>query len=57
MEGKFNYIPNEKKYISFTKKIEVDRFKKDEKGVPRREINVTRDIRFIDSFKFYGDKS
>ena len=45
---KINCIPvNEEKYISFTKKIVVDEFLK--KG---QKITNTRDVRFIDSFKF-----
>ena len=44
-EGKVNCIPNnEEKYISFTKKIVVDTY--------TNKVQVTRDIRFIDSFKF-----
>ena len=47
-EGNIDCIPNnEEKYISFTKHVEVDRFTKDEK-----EVIVTRELRFIDSFKF-----
>ena len=42
-----------KKYISFTKDIEVDRFmEKDEKTGEMKEKIVKREIRFIDSFKF-----
>ena len=42
-----------KKYISFTKDIEVDRFmEKDEKTEEMKEKIVKREIRFIDSFKF-----
>ena len=48
-EGKINCIPNnEEKYISFTKQILVDTFT-DEEG---EEVDVNRNIRFIDSFKF-----
>ena len=46
--GNISCIPNnEEKYISFTKQIIVDTFTKD-----RRKIDVKRDIRFIDSFRF-----
>ena len=47
--GEKNYcIPNnEEKYMSFTKEIIVDTFNKDEK-----DIDVKRDIKFIDSFSF-----
>ena len=49
-EGNIDCIPNnEEKYISFTKHVEVDRFTKDEK-----EVVVTRELRFIDSYKFMG---
>ena len=49
-EGNIDCIPNnDEKYISFTKHVEVDRFTKDEK-----EVIVTRELRFIDSFKFMG---
>ena len=48
-EGKINCIPNnEEKYISFTKQIVVDEFTNKE----GKQIEVKRDIRFIDSFKF-----
>ena len=48
-EGELDCIPNnEEKYISFTKKIIVDTFT-NRKG---EEIEVRRDLRFIDSFKF-----
>ena len=48
-EGKINCIPNnEEKYISFTKQIVVDEFTNKE----GKHIEVKRDIRFIDSFKF-----
>ena len=44
----FSCIPNnEEKYISFTKQIIVDTFSKDGK-----DIDVKRDIRCIDSFRF-----
>ena len=48
-EGNINCIPNnEEKYISFTKQIIVDSFiNKEEKN-----IDVKRELRFIDSFKF-----
>ena len=46
--GNISCIPNnEEKYISFTKRIIVDTFSKDGK-----DIDVKRDIRFIDSFRF-----
>ena len=46
--GNISCIPNnEEKYISFTKQIIVDTFSKD-----GRNIDVKRDIRFIDSFRF-----
>ena len=49
-KGNIDCIPNnEEKYISFTKHVEVDRFMKDEK-----EVIVTRELRFIDSYKFIG---
>ena len=48
-EGKIDCIPNnEEKYISFTKEIIVDKFIDEEK----KEVEVKRKIRFIDSFKF-----
>ena len=48
-EGKIKCIPNnEEKYISFTKEIVVDTYK----NKIGREVKITRDIRFIDSFKF-----
>ena len=48
-EGKINCIPNnEEKYISFTKQIVVDEFTNKE----GKRVEVKRDIRFIDSFKF-----
>ena len=48
-EGKINCIPNnEEKYISFTKQIVVDEFINKE----GKRVEVKRDIRFIDSFKF-----
>ena len=48
-EGNISCIPNnEEKYISFTKKIVVDTFINDENKI----IEVKRDIRFIDSFRF-----
>lgn len=47
-EGKIDCIPNnEERYISFSKNITVCRFEKDGK-----EINVTRQLRFLDSFGF-----
>ena len=48
-EGEIDCIPNnEEKYISFTKKIIVDTFTNKE----GEEIEVKRDLRFIESFKF-----
>ncbi|XP_072023065.1 uncharacterized protein [Amphiura filiformis] len=48
-EGEIDCIPNnEEKYISFTKKIVVGSFV-DKEG---KEVEVKRDLRFIDSFKF-----
>ena len=48
-EGNISCIPNnEEKYISFTKKIVVGTFYNKENEM----IRVTREIRFIDSFKF-----
>ena len=48
-EGNINCIPNnEEKYISFTKQIVVDTFINEED----KQVDVKRDIRFIDSFKF-----
>ncbi|XP_048582217.1 uncharacterized protein LOC125561810 [Nematostella vectensis] len=48
-EGKISCIPNnEEKYISFTKQVVVGSFT-NKKG---NKIDVKRDIRFIDSFKF-----
>ncbi|XP_020912011.1 uncharacterized protein LOC110249773 [Exaiptasia diaphana] len=48
-KGKINCIPNnEEKYISFTKQIVVDTFTNKE----GKQVDVKRDIRFIDSFKF-----
>ena len=48
-EGEIDCIPNnEEKYISFTKKIIVDTFTNKE----GEEIEVKRDLMFIDSFKF-----
>ncbi|XP_072028310.1 uncharacterized protein [Amphiura filiformis] len=48
-EGKIDCIPNnEEKYISFTKQIVVDSFVNKEE----KEVEVKRDLRFIDSFKF-----
>ena len=47
-EGNIDCIPsNEEKYISFSKKIQVKSYTKEEK-----EIKVYHTIRFIDSFKF-----
>ena len=48
-KGNINCIPNnEEKYISFTKQIVVDTFANKE----GRRVEVKREIRFIDSFKF-----
>ena len=48
-EGRINCIPNNKeKYISFTKQLVVDTFTNKE----GKKIDVKRDIRFIDSFRF-----
>ena len=48
-KGNINCIPNnEEKYISFTKQILVDTFTNKEGKL----VEVRRDIRFIDSFKF-----
>ena len=48
-KGNISCIPNnEEKYISFTKQIVVDTFINDE----NKKIEVKRDIRFIDSFRF-----
>ena len=47
-EGKIDCIPNnEEKYISFTKEVVVDTFKKEDK-----QIEVKRYITFIDSIRF-----
>lgn len=52
-KGKIDCIPvNEEKYISFTKSISVDEYK-DKKVVKKTE---TREIRYIDSFKFMASK-
>ena len=48
-EGKIDCIPNnEEKYISFKKEIKVDEYI-NKKG---KTININKEIRFIDSFKF-----
>ena len=48
-EGKIDCIPNnEEKYISFRKVIQVDSYK-NKKG---KTINISKELRFIDSFKF-----
>ena len=48
-EGDISCIPyNEENYISFTKKVIVDKFV-DEEG---KEVNVKRELRFIDSMRF-----
>ncbi|PFX13822.1 hypothetical protein AWC38_SpisGene22070 [Stylophora pistillata] len=49
-EGDINCIPNnEEKYISFTKSIVVDKFFDEKK---EKDVDVKRELRFIDSFKF-----
>ncbi|PFX12774.1 putative uncharacterized transposon-derived protein F54H12.3 [Stylophora pistillata] len=49
-EGDIDCIPNnEEKYISFTKHIVVDKFFNKEK---EKDVEVKRELRFIDSFKF-----
>ncbi|PFX14317.1 hypothetical protein AWC38_SpisGene21541 [Stylophora pistillata] len=49
-EGEIDCIPNnEEKYISFTKHIVVDKFFDTEK---EKDVEVKRELRFIDSFKF-----
>ncbi|XP_022777903.1 uncharacterized protein LOC111319374 [Stylophora pistillata] len=49
-EGDIDCIPNnEEKYISFTKHIVVDKFF-DKKN--NKDVEVKRELRFIDSFKF-----
>ncbi|PFX22887.1 hypothetical protein AWC38_SpisGene12595 [Stylophora pistillata] len=53
-EGDIKCIPNnEEKYISFTKKIKVGEFFDETKG---HFVDVNRELRFIDSFKFMGSK-
>ena len=48
-EGDISCIPNnEENYISFTKQVIVDRFVNEE----GKEVNVKREIRFIDSLRF-----
>ena len=48
-EGNISCIPNnEEKYISFSKELVIDTYIDKEK----KEKNITREIRFIDSFKF-----
>ena len=54
-DGKINCIPsNEEKYISFTKQIVVDTFEGKKQGAKgcAATFKVTRELRFIDSFKF-----
>ena len=52
-EGNIDCIPNnEEKYISFSKKIEVNSYKKKVENEEEKEIKVYHTIRFIDSFKF-----
>ena len=49
-EGKINCIPlNEENYISFTKEIVVYTYHDEESG---KEKSVTRELRFIDSYRF-----
>ncbi|XP_022800154.1 uncharacterized protein LOC111338012 [Stylophora pistillata] len=49
-EGDIDCIPNnEEKYISFTKHVVVDKFFNKEK---EKDVEVKRELRFIDSFKF-----
>ena len=49
-EGKIDCIPqNEEKYISFTKEIVVDTYRDKLSG---KEKPITRELRFIDSYKF-----
>ncbi len=51
--GKIGCIPNnEEKYISFKKDIKVDDYKNKDGKI----INIYREIRFIDSFKFMSSK-
>ncbi|XP_022784275.1 uncharacterized protein LOC111324871 [Stylophora pistillata] len=53
-EGNIDCIPNnEEKYISFTKHIVVDRFFDKKKD---KDVEVKRELRFIDSFKFMPSK-
>ena len=48
-EGEINCIPKtEEKYISFSKKIIIDSYTNEKD----KKINIAREIRFIDSFKF-----
>ena len=54
-EGKIDCIPlNDEKYISFTKEIVVEKFKKEVEGDEEegKEVQIKRSIRFIDSFRF-----
>ena len=47
--GDIKCIPKtEEKYISFTKEVEVDKFKNKD----GKEKKVKRELRFLDSFKF-----
>ncbi|PFX12742.1 hypothetical protein AWC38_SpisGene23254 [Stylophora pistillata] len=49
-KGEIDCIPNnEEKYISFTKHVVVDKFFNKEK---EKDVEVKRELRFIDSFKF-----
>ena len=48
-KGDISCIPNnEENYISFTKLVIVDKFVNEE----RKEVNVKRELRFIDSLRF-----
>ena len=52
-EGDISCIPNnEDNYISFTKQVIVDKFDKKE----GKEINVKRELRFIDSLGFMASR-
>ena len=53
-EGDISCIQNnEKNYISFTKQVIADKFV----NKKEKEVNVNRELRFIDSLTFYGFKS
>ena len=50
LSGSLNCIPStEEKYISFSKKIEVDEYKFRRNG---ETVSLSFEIRFVDSFKF-----